>query len=180
MIGAAALAAACSALAGPPPGALELHEGALRQRLVKGLARLDGVQLHRIWDDSTSSIGVVPFTVEGYEPGLVAAVLSAEHGIGVRDGKFCAHRSWRVSVAVTVRCAPASASGRARTTSTGSSRLWRRCCRTVHGGRTASSTAGGRRPPTRVRCRRCLTARPAPRPAAEPRRAADSRGRRRW
>lgn len=91
VIGAAALAAACSALAGLPPGALELHEGALRQRLVKGLARLDGVQLHRIWDDSTSSIGVVTFTLDGYEPGLVAAVLSAEHGIGVRDGKFCAH-----------------------------------------------------------------------------------------
>ena len=25
------------------------------------------------------------------EPGLVSAALSAEHGIGVRDGKFCAH-----------------------------------------------------------------------------------------
>ena len=31
------------------------------------------------------------FTVEGADPGLVAAYLSAEHGIGVRDGRFCAH-----------------------------------------------------------------------------------------
>jgi hypothetical protein len=29
--------------------------------------------------------------VTGYDPGLVAAYLSAEHGIGVRDGRFCAH-----------------------------------------------------------------------------------------
>ena len=27
----------------------------------------------------------------GSDPGLVAAYLSAEHGIGVRDGRFCAH-----------------------------------------------------------------------------------------
>jgi hypothetical protein len=29
--------------------------------------------------------------VEGYDAGLVAAYLSAEHGIGLRDGRFCAH-----------------------------------------------------------------------------------------
>lgn len=91
VIGAAALAAACAAVAGLPAGALELHEEALREGLVAGLEALDGVHLHRIWADSPSSIGVVTFTVEGYAPGLVAAVLSAEHGIGVRDGKFCAH-----------------------------------------------------------------------------------------
>ena len=31
------------------------------------------------------------FTLDGADPGLVAAYLSAEHGIGVRDGRFCAH-----------------------------------------------------------------------------------------
>src|SRR5690606_25511951 len=36
-------------------------------------------------------VGVVTFSVEGHDPGLVAAYLSAEHGIGVRDGRFCAH-----------------------------------------------------------------------------------------
>jgi len=34
---------------------------------------------------------VVTFTVTGHDPGLVAAVLSAEYGIGVRDGRFCTH-----------------------------------------------------------------------------------------
>jgi hypothetical protein len=49
------------------------------------------VHLHRIFADAPSSIGVVTFTVDGFDPGLVAAYLSAEHGIGVRDGTFCAH-----------------------------------------------------------------------------------------
>src|SRR5690606_31905633 len=36
-------------------------------------------------------VPVVAFTIEGYDADLVATVLSTEHGIGVRDGKFCAH-----------------------------------------------------------------------------------------
>ena len=31
------------------------------------------------------------FTVDGWPAALVAQYLSAEHGIGVRDGRFCAH-----------------------------------------------------------------------------------------
>ena len=31
------------------------------------------------------------FTVADRPAGYVAAYLSAEHGIGVRDGRFCAH-----------------------------------------------------------------------------------------
>ena len=92
VLGAVALAAACDALAGLPEGALEAHERALRDRLTDGLADLPGVRLLRIWSDSAEPTGVVGFTVEGADPGLVAAYLSAEHGIGVRDGRFCAHR----------------------------------------------------------------------------------------
>ena len=91
MLGAVALAAACRVLAGLRPGELERHEAALRDRLVRGLSTLPGVELPRIWRDSSAAIGVVAFTVAGFEPGAVAAYLSAEHGIGVRDGKFCAH-----------------------------------------------------------------------------------------
>ncbi len=91
VLGAAALAAACTALAALPDAALEVHEAALRERLVHGLGQLPGVRLHRVFDDTPSSIGVVTFTVEGVEAGLVASYLSAEHGIGVRDGSFCAH-----------------------------------------------------------------------------------------
>ena len=34
---------------------------------------------------------MLTFTVPDHDPGLVAAYLAAEHGIGVRDGRFCAH-----------------------------------------------------------------------------------------
>ncbi|GAB3325876.1 aminotransferase class V-fold PLP-dependent enzyme [Geodermatophilus aquaeductus] len=91
VLGAVALAAACEALAALPDGALEAHERALRARLVEGLSALPGVRLLRIWADSAGPTGVVSFTVDGADPGHLAAVLSAEHGIGVRDGRFCAH-----------------------------------------------------------------------------------------
>ncbi|MCW2618998.1 MAG: Selenocysteine lyase [Modestobacter sp.] len=91
VLGAVALAAACDALAGLPAGALAAHERVLRERLVSGLSALPGVRVLRIWADSAEPTGVVSFTVAGADPGLVAAYLSAEHGIGVRDGRFCAH-----------------------------------------------------------------------------------------
>jgi selenocysteine lyase/cysteine desulfurase len=91
VLGAVALAAACDALAALPDGALAAHERALRERLVEGLSALPGVRVLRIWPDSAEPTGVVSFAVDGADPGLVAAYLSAEHGIGVRDGRFCAH-----------------------------------------------------------------------------------------
>lgn len=91
VLGAVALATACEVLAALPEAALEVHEAALRERLVDGLASVPGVHVVRVFDDAPSSIGVVTFTVDGYDAGLVASYLSAEHGIGVRDGKFCAH-----------------------------------------------------------------------------------------
>ena len=33
---------------------------------------------------------IIPFTVEGLSPHIVAAVLGSEYGIGVRSGCFCA------------------------------------------------------------------------------------------
>jgi selenocysteine lyase/cysteine desulfurase len=91
VIGAIALAEACEALAALPAGALAAHEDALRIRLVEGLGAIDGVDVLHIWPDSVTPVGVVTFNVVGHDPGLVAAYLAAEHGIGVRDGRFCAH-----------------------------------------------------------------------------------------
>lgn len=91
VVGTTALAAACSALDELPPGVLAAHEDELRARLVAGLAALPGVRVLKLWPDATERIGVVSFVVDGVDPGLLAAVLSAEHGIGVRDGRFCAH-----------------------------------------------------------------------------------------
>lgn len=91
VIGAAALARACEALAALPEGCVEVHESALRRRLLAGLERIEGVHTLRLWPDSGASIGVVAFTVDGYAARQVAEYLSAEHGIGLRDGRFCAH-----------------------------------------------------------------------------------------
>ena len=91
VLGAIALAEACDVLAALPPGALEAHERALRDRLVGGLADLPGVHRLSIWPDADDPLGIVAVTVPGHDPGLVAAYLAAEHGIGVRDGRFCAH-----------------------------------------------------------------------------------------
>ncbi|MGH3206516.1 MAG: aminotransferase class V-fold PLP-dependent enzyme [Trebonia sp.] len=93
VIGAVALAAACRFIDSLPAGAVEAHEGFLARRLVSGLAAIDGVRLLRLWPDlgDQGRIGVVTFTVDGWPAQHVAQYLSAEHGIGVRDGRFCAH-----------------------------------------------------------------------------------------
>lgn len=91
VLGAVALAEACDALDALPAGTLVEHERALRERLVDGLAAIPGARVLRLWSDSTDPVGVVAFTLGDHDSGLVAAYLSAEHGIGVRDGRFCAH-----------------------------------------------------------------------------------------
>lgn len=90
LIGAAALAQACRVLE-RIRDATEAHERALLNQLTRGLSALPGVQALTIWPDSTERVAVSSFVVDGYDPGLVAAYLSAEHGIAVRDGRFCAH-----------------------------------------------------------------------------------------
>jgi selenocysteine lyase/cysteine desulfurase len=93
VVGAVALAAACRTVGALPGGALATHEVALFDRLTRGLEGIDGVQTVQLWPscEAGDRIGVVTFTVAGYRAEFVAQYLSAEHGIGVRDGRFCAH-----------------------------------------------------------------------------------------
>jgi selenocysteine lyase/cysteine desulfurase len=70
---------------------VEAHEGFLTDRLLAGLSRIDGVRTLRLWPGEVDRIGVVTFTVDGWPAQHVAQYLSAEHGVGVRDGRFCAH-----------------------------------------------------------------------------------------
>jgi selenocysteine lyase/cysteine desulfurase len=91
VIGAVALAAACRFVDSLSAGAIEAHEGFLADRLASGLAAVDGVRTLRLWPGEVDRIGVVTFTVDGWPAQHVAQYLSAEHGIGVRDGRFCAH-----------------------------------------------------------------------------------------
>lgn len=90
LLGALAIAAAADALDALPAGALAAHEAALLARLETGLAAV-GARVLRIWPEHEDRIGVVTFVVDGIPAELVAQYLSAEHGIGVRDGRFCAH-----------------------------------------------------------------------------------------
>jgi selenocysteine lyase/cysteine desulfurase len=93
VIGTVALAAACRFIDSLPAGAVRAHEEYLTGRLVSGLAAIDGVRTLQLWPGSGDEgrIGVVTFTVDGWPAQHVAQYLSAEHGIGVRDGRFCAH-----------------------------------------------------------------------------------------
>jgi selenocysteine lyase/cysteine desulfurase len=91
VLGAIAIAAACEALAGIGFETIGNHEAQLLGRLDAGLAGIAGVELLRIFDDSTERVGIAGFVVDGHAPREVAEHLSDTAGIGVRDGKFCAH-----------------------------------------------------------------------------------------
>jgi selenocysteine lyase/cysteine desulfurase len=90
VIGAIALAAACAAIT-KHREAIEQHERSLLARLRTGLAQIPGVTTYSIFGDEADRVGTVCFTVDGLSSTVVSAALSAEYGIGVRDGKFCAH-----------------------------------------------------------------------------------------
>jgi selenocysteine lyase/cysteine desulfurase len=90
VIGAIALAAACATISGHR-AAVEAHEDALATRLRRGLDAIAGVRTYSLFGQDHPRVGVATFTIEGLDSSLVSAALSAEHGIGVRDGKFCAH-----------------------------------------------------------------------------------------
>ncbi|MFI6736115.1 aminotransferase class V-fold PLP-dependent enzyme [Nonomuraea sp. NPDC050451] len=91
VLGAIALAAACDALTATGWTALVREEERLIARLRSGLASIEGVRELSLWGDDHPRVGIVSFTVDGYSAREVAEVLSSEYGIGVRDGKFCAH-----------------------------------------------------------------------------------------
>ncbi|HEV7146433.1 MAG TPA: aminotransferase class V-fold PLP-dependent enzyme [Pedococcus sp.] len=90
VVGAVALAAACHAVRAHQD-AVEAHERALGAQLLVGLRRIDGVETYSLFGAEQDRVAVATFTIEGLDSALVSTVLSTEHGIGVRDGKFCAH-----------------------------------------------------------------------------------------
>ncbi|WP_230209133.1 aminotransferase class V-fold PLP-dependent enzyme [Nostocoides sp. HKS02] len=90
VVGAIALAAACHTLRANA-AAVEAHERALGSRLLEGLRAIDGVETYSLFGEDHDRVAVATFTIDGLDSSLVSAALSAEHGVGVRDGKFCAH-----------------------------------------------------------------------------------------
>jgi len=98
VVGAVALAAAVTGLREMGLDRIAAHEAELTRYATARLAGVPDVTVHgptdaaerNAADAAGGKVGVIPFTVDGLDHGLVAAVLGYEHGVGVRHGCFCA------------------------------------------------------------------------------------------
>jgi selenocysteine lyase/cysteine desulfurase len=92
VIGAVALAAAIKVLGEVGLERIAAHEADLTHYATVRLGRVPGLTLHGPVNPGPigSKVGVIPFTLDGLDHGLVASVLGYEHGVGVRNGCFCA------------------------------------------------------------------------------------------
>ncbi|MGC0377784.1 aminotransferase class V-fold PLP-dependent enzyme [Streptomyces sp. SAI-229] len=91
VIGAYSIASACKALTEAGFEALAAREERLVRVVREGLADVPEVRFLSLFGDDAPRVGVLSFVVEGWNSSHFAAALSAEYGIGVRDGLFCAH-----------------------------------------------------------------------------------------
>ena len=91
VVGAVALGAACDALAGYGMDRIEAEETALWSYARAALAAVPGWEHYRLWDADHPRVGLFTFNLRPFSHDHLAAILSAEHGIGVRHGCFCAH-----------------------------------------------------------------------------------------
>jgi len=92
-VGAVALGAAIRQLEAVGMPAVAAHEADLTAYTLEKLQEIKTLLVYGDPDPAGASdrLGVIPFNLEGISHFLVAAVLGFEHGIGVRNGCFCAH-----------------------------------------------------------------------------------------
>ncbi|MFJ7196980.1 MULTISPECIES: aminotransferase class V-fold PLP-dependent enzyme [unclassified Streptomyces] len=91
VIGVYSIASACKALTEAGFDSLVAREQHLVSTVRAGLAAVPEVKVLSLFGDDAPRVGVISFVVEGWNSSHFAAALSAEYGIGVRDGLFCAH-----------------------------------------------------------------------------------------
>ncbi|KES07265.1 cysteine desulfurase [Streptomyces toyocaensis] len=91
VIGAHAIASACKALTEAGFDTLAAREQRLIRAVGEGLADVPEVRFLSLFGDDAPRVGVLSFVVDGWDSSHFTAALSAEYGIGVRDGLFCAH-----------------------------------------------------------------------------------------
>ena len=93
VVGAVGLAQAILSLEEMGMDALAQHEAELTAHALRGLHGIEGVEVYGKTDPDRAAerVGVIPFNVVGTDHYKVAAALSFEGGIAVRNGCFCAH-----------------------------------------------------------------------------------------
>jgi selenocysteine lyase/cysteine desulfurase len=93
VLGAVALAASIAQLSEIGMDAIAAHEAELTSYALHEMQRVRGLRVYGSADPERTEdrLGVISFELEGLPHAKVAAVLSFEAGIGVRNGCFCAH-----------------------------------------------------------------------------------------
>jgi selenocysteine lyase/cysteine desulfurase len=91
VLGAVALATACRTLQAADRDSLEADQARLAERTRERLLAVPGIELFRLWPAGHPRIAVLPFALRSVPYARLAAILSAEHAVGVRHGCFCAH-----------------------------------------------------------------------------------------
>ena len=93
VIGAVALAASMQVLSYLKMETIAQHETMLTQYILERLQDFNGIQIYgsRNPNRLDDRLGVISFQVNGVPHAKVAAILSHEGGIAVRNGCFCAH-----------------------------------------------------------------------------------------
>ena len=91
VIGAVAMGVACDALAAAGMERIAAEEAELLTYARARLASVEGFEHYRVWAADHPRVGLLTFNLLGVPYDLLAAVLSAEYGIGIRHGCFCAH-----------------------------------------------------------------------------------------
>ncbi len=93
VVGAVALAQAILSLQEIGMEVVARHEAELTAYALHRLREIDSVEVYGLADPERADerLGTIPFNVRGVDHYKVAAVLSFEGGIGVRNGLFCAH-----------------------------------------------------------------------------------------
>ncbi|MGH2402538.1 MAG: aminotransferase class V-fold PLP-dependent enzyme [Candidatus Limnocylindria bacterium] len=91
VIGAVALGVACDTLREAGMDRIAAEEAELLAYARQTLGAIEPFEHYRIWPAEHPRVGLLTFNLRGVPYDLLAAALSAEHGIGIRHGCFCAH-----------------------------------------------------------------------------------------
>ncbi|RII31884.1 aminotransferase class V-fold PLP-dependent enzyme [Clostridium chromiireducens] len=92
LMGAVALATAIKQINDIGMVNIEAHEYFLTKHLLHHIKKIDKIRIYGSTEaDKEKRLGVVAFNIDGISHGLVAAILSYEYGIAVRNGCFCSH-----------------------------------------------------------------------------------------